>query len=181
MPWEERLLDLFDDLEQQAEGLALAARDVEVAEQSRAEYAAVDLASRLHASIGARVLLGLTGVGQVDGRLLRVGEGWCLLGAAPQEWIVRSAAITSARGISDRGLGVDARPVTARLGLASALRSVADMRSPAVLHRLDGSLTRGVPGRVGADFVEIRVGEEAGSAGYVELVPFAALSALRTA
>ena len=36
MRWEERLLDLFDDLEQQADGLALAERDALVAEQSRA-------------------------------------------------------------------------------------------------------------------------------------------------
>ena len=57
MRWEERLLDLFDDLEQQADGIALAERDALVAEQSRAEYAAVTLADRLHASVGTRLLL----------------------------------------------------------------------------------------------------------------------------
>src|SRR4051794_10210086 len=61
MRWEERLLDLFDDLEQQAEGLALIGRDAEVAELSRAEYAQVDLADRLHASEGRSVRFGVNG------------------------------------------------------------------------------------------------------------------------
>ena len=74
MRWEERLLDLFDDLEQQAEGLALAERDALVAEQSRSEYAAVALADRLHASVGTRLLLDVGGFGALDGRLVR-GRG----------------------------------------------------------------------------------------------------------
>ena len=55
MHWEERLLAVFDDLEQQAEGLALEARDAEVAELGRAEYAAVDVAARLHGAVASRL------------------------------------------------------------------------------------------------------------------------------
>ena len=78
MHWEERLLALFDDLEQQAEGLALSARDAEVAELGRAEYAQVDLASRLHGSVGRRVGLVVEGLGRLDAVLARVGAEWCL-------------------------------------------------------------------------------------------------------
>jgi hypothetical protein len=180
MRWDDRLTGhfdgLFDDLEQQAEGLALGARDAEVAEQRRWEYAQVDLASRLFSSVGARLLVSVTGVGAVDATLRRVGDGWCLLDAGRQEWIVPLAAVGSLRGLADRGVADRARPVTARLGLASALRGVAESRAEAVLHGLDGALLRGVLGRVGADFVEVRAGESGG----VEVVPFGALAAVRT-
>ena len=180
MRWDDRLnghVDgLLDDLEQQAEGLALGARDAEVAEQRRWEYAQVDLASRLFASVGARLLVSVAGVGTVDGTLRRAGDGWCLLDAGSQEWILRLAAVGSLRGLADRGVAAQARPVTARLALGSALRGVAGSRTDVVLHGLDGTLLGGVLGRVGADFVEVRVGE----AGAVEVVRFGALAAVRT-
>jgi hypothetical protein len=180
MLWEERLLDLFDDLEQQAEGLVLTGLDAEVAEQSRAEYAQVDLAARLHASVGRAVRVEVQGVGRVEARLVRVGEGWCLLADGAAEWLVRDAAIASVRGLSQHGRGVEARPVTARLGLASALRGVAEARSVVVAHHLDGSSERGVLGRVGADFVELRAGDDPRSPGETEVLPFGALAAVRT-
>jgi hypothetical protein len=179
MRWEERLLDLFDDLEQQAEGLALIGRDTEVAEQSRAEYARVDLAARLHASVGRSVRLDVRGLGGVEGRLARVGEGWCLLGDGAVEWLVRTAAVIAVRGVSQRGRAVDARPVTARLGLTSALRGVAETRSVVVVHSVDATSVRGVLGRVGEDFVELGVGEDRVTSGEVVLVPFSGLAALR--
>src|SRR4051795_5031890 len=111
MRWEERLLDLFDDLEQQAEGLALAGRDAEVAEQARAEYARVDLDARLHASLGAGLRLWVPGLGPLDARLLQVGDGWCLLVDERTEWLVRTAAVASVRGLSPHGRGLEARPV----------------------------------------------------------------------
>jgi hypothetical protein len=177
MRFDDRLDDLFDDLEQQAEGLALGERDAEVAEQRRWEYAQVDLASRLFGSVGGRLLVTVAGVGAVDGRLRRVGDGWCLLDAGAREWIVRLAAVGSLRGLGDRAVAPPGRSVTARLGVGSALRGVAETRADTVVHRTDGSLLRGVLGRVGADFVELRVGE----GGQVEVVPFGALAAVRTA
>jgi hypothetical protein len=177
MRWDERLGDLFDDLEQQAEALALADRDAEVAEQSRAEYAQVALAARVHASVGRRLLLVVTGVGALDGTLTRVGEGWLLLDDDRHEWIVATSAVASLQGLSDRALGPEVRPVTSRLGLSSALRGVADARADAVLHHRDGSLTRGPLARVGADFVEVRGGQEPRR--HTLTVPVLALAAVR--
>jgi hypothetical protein len=183
MRWEERLFDLFDDLEQQAEGLALIGRDAEVAELSRAEYAQVDLAARLHASVGRPVRLGVCGLGLVEARLAGVGEGWCLVANGQTEWLVRTAAIRSARGLSQRGRAAVARSVTARLGLTSTLRGVAETRAEVVVHHLDGTSQRGLLGRVGADFVELAVGNDPGGTpgpGDVEVVPFGMLAAVRT-
>lgn len=178
MAWEDRLADVIDDLEQQAEGLALAERDAEVAEQSRAEYAVVDLVGRLHASLGRRLLLSVTGVGPVDATVIRVGEGWCLVAAGGHEWLLRLSAVGTLRGLADRAVTAEARPVTARLGFGSALRRIQDVRAETVLHRLDGALARGRLGRVGADFCEVEVGEW--GSGVVEVVPFQALAAVRT-
>jgi hypothetical protein len=182
MRWDERLAGLLDDLEQQAEGLALADRDVEVAEALRAEYSQVDLASRVLASLDTPLRLTLSGVGAVDGVLRRAGDGWCLIETEPQrpqEWVVRLGAVTALRGLADRGLVASAGPLTARLGLGSALRGVAETRTETVVHRVDGSMLRGALGRVGGDFVEV-VG--AGDArGPVDVVPFDALAAVRSA
>jgi hypothetical protein len=178
MTWEERLLDLFDDLELQAEGLQLAERDALVLEQRRAEYAEVGLAVRLHGTVGAQVSVELDGVGLIHATLARVGAGWCLLRAEGRDWLVPLAAVRSWRGLADRGPSEAARPVTARLGLGSALRAVAEAHGEVLLHRADGSVTRGVLGRVGADFLELG-GDDAEPGGYVDVVPFAAVTALR--
>ena len=181
MRWEDGLLELFDDLEQQAEGLALAVRDADVAERSRAEYAQVDLASRLHASAGSPVQLGVVGVGQLDATLVRVGLDWCLVAVGQAEWVVRLAAITHARGLSPRAVSEPARPVVARLGLGSVLRRVAESRSAVFVHRLDGGVVHGQADRVGADFLEVSVGESpTGGNGCVEVVAFAHLAAVRS-
>lgn len=177
MRWEDRLLALFDDLEQQAEGLALAERDAEVAERGRAEYAQVDLAGRLQASVGTRLVLGVAGVGSLEGSLRRVGRDWCLVEAGSQEWLVRLSALSNVRGLSVRAVPEPARPVASRLGLGSALRRVAEDRREVVLHRADGTPMRGGVLRVGADFVEL-----AGSAGAtVDVVAFEHLAAVRRA
>src|SRR3954447_24992176 len=73
MGWDHSLEGLFDDLEQQAEGLALSDRDALVAEQRVAEYARVDLAARLHGSVGRHLACEVAGVGRVEGELSRVG------------------------------------------------------------------------------------------------------------
>ena len=177
MRWDDRLGDLFDDLEQQAEGLALAERDAEVAEQSRAEYARVDLAARLHASVGARLRVTVPGVGPLDGLLRRVGDDWCLLEVGEREWIIRTSAAGALRGVADRAVPEPLRPVTARLGWASAMRGAAAGRGDVVLHRWDGTRDRGALGRVGADFVEL-LGED--GAGQLAVVPLACLVAVRS-
>jgi hypothetical protein len=175
--WDDRLAGLFDDLEQQAEGLALADRDAEVAEAVRAEYSQVDLASRLRATLGSPMRMTVVGVGVVDGSLRRTGDGWCLLEGERSEWVVRLAAVTAVRGLADRRVETSARPLTARLGLGSVLRGLAETRVATVLHRSDGTLLPGLLGRVGADFVEVLGTED----GRLDVVPFWALAAVRSA
>ena len=152
MGWEEHLFALFDDLEQQAEALFDAERDLELADRSRAEYHHVSLASRLMASLDREVVLHLVGGGTVAGTLARVGTGWCLVRGA-QDWVVRTAAVLVVGGASERSVPEVAWPAVTRLGLGSALR------------------------RVGADFVEAGLGEDAGRG---VLVAFTALAAVQS-
>lgn len=175
MSWEEELFALFDDLEQQADGLYAAERDLELADRSRAEYHHVSLASRLMASVGGELVLDLVGVGMVAGTLERVGTGWCLLRGPAQDWVVRMEAIATVHGGSDRSVPEVAWSPLTKLGLGSALRRVAEAGERCVLHLLDGSRHEAVLRRVGADFVEARVGEDRGL-----LVAFAALAAVQS-
>ncbi len=186
--WEHRLCDLFDDLEQQAEGLHLLERDAEVADRSRAEYSQVTMAARLNGSVGERLVLRLLGVGRLEGTLMRVGSDWFLLNGAPwgQGWMVRTAAVVDASGLSERAVTEPARSVVSRLGLGSALRGVTESGSAVVLEHLDGNRQRGTPVRVGADFVEIGGGVDGesltrGTARTSRVLPFAALAAVREA
>jgi len=158
--WELRLLSLFDDLEQQAAALYEAERDVEVAERARAEYAGVTLAGRMMAARGAEVGLVVEGVGTITGRLQRVAAAWCLVGAAGQDWIVRSAAVVAVRGLPPQAVAEAAWPVTARLSLASALRRLADGGEECRVRLRDGAGYDARLGRVGADFVEAFTGDQ---------------------
>ena len=178
MSWEQRLLDLFEDLEQQAEGAALAARDAEVAELSRVEYAEVELASRWHASVGHHVeITGHHGL-VLRGRVARTGNGWCLVAevdqaGVDQEWLLALDHVVAARGLSPSAQPPSLRPVTGRLGLGSALRGVAEEQQPVMVVRSDGTRRRGRLLRVGKDFVELS-GE-----GGTEVTPFTAIVAVR--
>jgi hypothetical protein len=176
MGWERALLELFDDLEQQAEGLALAHRDADVAELARAEYAEVDLASRLHASVDHAVELQVRGAGPVRGRLERVGSGWCLLSATEAggaDTVVALPALLGARGLAAGARPEPLRGVAARLGIGSVVRRLAEEGGRVTVVRTDGERRGGVLARVGADFLELA--EE----GRLELVPFPAVALLR--
>jgi hypothetical protein len=177
MGWEEHLFALFDDLEQQAEALYDAERDVELADRSRAEYHRVSLASRLMASLDRVVVLELLGGGTVSGTLVRVGTGWCLVRGQAQDWVVRSAAVLVVSGASDRSVPEVAWPAVTRLGLGSALRRVAGSGERCVLQLVDGGRREAVLRRVGADFVEAEVGEDPQRG---VLVAFTALAAVQS-
>jgi len=176
--WENRLRDLFADLEQQAEGLHLSERDAEVSDRSRSEYSRVTMASRLHASMHRTCTMRLLGAGRLEGTLIRIGLNWCLVRAAPSgvEWIIRLDAILDIGGLSDRAVSEPARSVLGRLGLGSALRGVAESGAAVVFEHVDGTRQRGVIVRVGADFAEVRDASALGG-GYV--LPFAAMAAVR--
>ena len=179
--WERRLLDLFDDLEQQAEGAALVARDAEVAELARSEYSEVELADRWHASTGRHVELTAVGGLVLRGRVARVGAGWCLVVPEPgeaqgegQEWLVALSGLAAVRGLSAQAQPASLRPLTARLGLASALRGIAEDQERVTVIRTDGERRRGRVGRVGRDFLELLDDTDR-----LEVVPFSAVSAVR--
>ena len=176
MGWEEHLFALFDDLEQQAEALFDAEREVELADRSRAEYHHVSLASRLMAPLDREVVLDLLGGATVTGTLVRLGTGWCLVRGQAQDWVVRSAAVVAvsgARTVGARGGlagGHQARP---RVGPEPARR----VGERCVLQLVDGGRREAVLRRVGADFVEAEVGEDAQRG---VLVAFTALAAVQS-
>ena len=174
MGWEDELFALFDDLEDQASALFAAERDLEVADRSRAEYQQVTLASRLMASVGQRVSLDVLGVGAVSGILERVAGGWLLVSSGDHDWVVVLAAVTTVEGASERSVPELAWSPITRLGLASALRRMAEAGEPCLLHLRDGGRLEGVVRRVGADFCEL-----ATARGTV-LVAFSALAAAQS-
>jgi len=173
--WDDDLFALFDELEHRAEALYDAERIPELADRSRSEYAAVTLASRLMSSLGAEIDLDVLGVGQVRGELQRVAAQWCLLRGNGQDWVVPIAAVSVLRGASDRSVPEVAWSPLSRLGLASALRRIADSGQRCVVHLRDGAAHDVVLGRVGADFVEADTGR-AGTA----LVAFGAVAAVQS-
>lgn len=173
--WEEQLLRELDDLELQAEGLHLAERDATVAELSLSTYAEVELADRLHASVGLPVSLGLAGGVAVEGVVIRAGKDWLLMAQGRAEYVVPLHAVVRVRGASERSLPVEARSVLARLGLGSVLRQLAVDRGPLAVTTSDGTVLRGRVVRVGRDFLELE--PEVG--GGVELLGFDGLVLLR--
>lgn len=169
---DQRLAGFLDDLEQQAAGVWAADRELEIAERARAEYARVSLAARLMAAVGAPVDLVVGGIGAVGGRLARVADGWCLVESGGTEWVIRIPAILVVRGAPPRAIAAEAWPVTARLGIASAMRGLAGDRC--VVRLLDGTSLEGRIGRAGSDFVEVQP-----DAGAVALVAYEAMAAVR--
>jgi len=159
MTWEEQLFAYLDDLEQQAEGVFGIERDLEVAERAAAEYAAVTSASRLMASVDGEVALRVQGLGQVEGWLSRVAEGWCLVRSPAQSWVIRLDALLSIRGASSRSVPEEAWPVSAKLGFGSALRRLAESGEPCRIVLLDGTRYDARVARVGKDFVELVHGD----------------------
>jgi hypothetical protein len=166
---------VFDDLEQQAEGLHLAERDAEVADLTLAEYSRVSLASRLHASLGQGVRVRLLGGRVVSGRLARMGEDWLLVVDGASEWVVRHDGIATVSGLSPRAHSEDTWSVVDRLTLRSVLRRMAN--DTCLVHFGDDQRLEGRVGRVGRDFFELTVGE--GADRFVQAIPHAAVAALQ--
>ena len=176
MAWEEHLVDLFEDLEHQAQALADAERGPELADRSRAEYRGVTLASRLMASVGRDVVLRVEGVGRLEGRVQRVGAGWGLLsGSAGHDWLLALPALTRVAGASPRSVPEVAWPRVAGLGLGAALRRLAEEEQHCLVHLRDGDRLDGVLQRVGVDFAEVL-----DPAGRLTLVAFDALAAVQS-
>jgi len=151
---EERLFDVLEDLEAQAESAYDAERRVDLEDRSRAEYREVTLASRLLASVGLDLEVDVAGVGPVRGVLDRTGDGWVLVRAPAQDWVVRTPAVRRVVGASDRAVPEAAWSPLQRLGVSSVLRRLADGGARCLVHTRDGRRHEVVLTRVGADFVE---------------------------
>ncbi len=183
MRWEE----LFNDLETDAEGLALRDRDAEIAERTRAELAAIGVLDRLRAGVGDAVILQVLGVGRLEGRLRRLTPTWLLLDADGRHgWAVSVDALTGVEGLTSAAApGESARSVATRTTWSSAFRVLSRDRELVVVYRVDGTSVRGLPARVGRDFVEMwRLDEEtpgpppARAARRSTVVPFRAVAAV---
>lgn len=176
MGWEDELFALFDDLEEQAGALAASDRAAEIADRSRAEYQSVTLASRLMASMGSEVTLGGEGLAPITGIVERVADGWLLLSTGQHDWVVNLTAVTGVEGASVRAVPEVAWSPLAQLGLASALRRIAEAGERCLIHQRDGSRREGRLCRVGHDFCELVEGEDRRTV----LVPFSALAAAQS-
>lgn len=173
MAWERDLFAVLEDLEGQAQAAFEAEREAELADRVRAEYGSVTLSSRLMASVGTTLALDLPGVGRVEGRLRRVGEGWCQVGATGADWIVPLRHVLAVQGASERSVPEVAWSPVHRLGLRSAMRRLADAGVECQLYLSDGGRHEVRMVRVGADFVEAEPGS-----GDLMLVPYDAVVAV---
>jgi hypothetical protein len=156
--WERALLELFDELEVKAEGLAQESRDDDVADLARVEYAEVTLADRLHGAVGTPVVIHAAGDLTLTGRLERVGRGCAAVLSADHPrglQVVNADHVLSVVSTSQRAMFEPARGVTSRLGLASAIRHLAEEVHTITVRLSDGRRVVGDLRRVGADFVEL--------------------------
>ena len=178
--------DLFTDLDVEADGLAQRERDAEIAERTRIELAALTVLDRLAAGTGTQVRLDVLGVGRLTGRLLRTAPQWLMLDAGGRSgWVVAVAAVTGIEGLSAAAAPAAAplSATTTPAGWASIFRTLSRDRDVVSVLRLDGSVVRGMPVRVGRDFVEIWWRDEDAATGERAaprhtLVPYLALAAV---
>jgi hypothetical protein len=177
MSWEQALLDLFDDLETRAEGLAQEARDDDVADLARTQYAEVDLAARLHGAVGRTVALEATGAIRLRGRLQRVGRGCAAVMAQdgqPRLHLVNLTHVLTVTTTSTRASASELLPITSRLGLGSAVRHLVDEVDVVALGLCDGRRLVGEVVRVEADFLEVAAEAVRSGAG-TTMVPLSAV------
>jgi hypothetical protein len=154
-----RWSQFFADLESQADALATAELDSEVAERTRIEVAALPLADRLRAAEGRPVGVDCGAAGILHGRLARGGGDWLLLAdGSGRETVVALGAVLSVSGLprwSAAQVSAAESLVSSALGLRHALRALARDRAAVRLVRVDGTTLAGTVDRVGRDFLEL--------------------------
>jgi hypothetical protein len=181
--WEE----LFGDLEAQAEQLAAAELQAEVADRTRREVARLGLVDRLREATEQTLVVTVWGAGAVHGRLLDVGVDWLLLQEVGlREVLVPLDAVLGITGIGPRSAAPGTEgEVARRLELRWALRGLARDRAGVSVVLKDASTLSGTLDRVGADHVDVAEhapGEarRAGAVRQVRVVPVTALALLRS-
>lgn len=180
---------LFDDLETQMAAGARLDLDADVAERTRAEAAAVELADRLRGSLGLLIVVQLASGSTVEGTLSHAGSQALVLDEPLHQVLVPYAAAVRYRGLSRVAVPEPSR-VRQRLGLASALRGLARDRAALAVLLTGGSagetVLHGVIDRVGRDHLDLAVtgdGEDRRTANVrqVATIPFGALAGVRSA
>lgn len=173
---------LFADLEAAVEGAQRLEYEAEVAEQARAEYAAVRLADRLRAHAGRRIVCHLVDGQRLEGAVREVGPHWVILQGAQGQVLVPGPALAGVDGLG-RSAALPDGELARRLGLGVVLRGLAVRRVPVRLALHGGELAAGTVDRVGADHLDLAVHapDEAcrcAGATAVRLVPFGAVMSI---
>ena len=180
---------LFEDLETQMAASERLDLDAEIAERTRLEAAAVELADRLRGSLGLLIVVELASGSMFRGTLSHAGSQALVLDEPRHQVLVPYASAVRYLGLSRLAVPEPSR-VRQRLGLASALRGLArDRTGLAVLisgGSTGGSTLHGVIDRVGRDYLDLAVtgeGEDrrAANVRHLATIPFAALAGIRSA
>ena len=180
---------LFFDLETQVAASARLDLDAEIAERTRTEAAAVELADRLRGSLGLLVGVPLASGKMFEGILSHAGSQALVLDEPRHQVLVPYASAVRYLGLSRLAVAEQSR-VRQGLGLASALRGLARDRTGLGVLISGGSAgestLHGVIDRVGRDYFDLAVtgeGEERRAVNVRELatIPFAALAGIRSA
>ncbi len=176
---------LFEDLEAQLEAAERAELDSEVRDRARREASLLRAVDRLRPAVGAPLVVTVSGLGPVHGRLVDAGTGWLLLEQGGADVLVAWSAVLGVIGLTraTQTPGSEGE-VERRLDLAWSLRGLSRSRAGLQVTLIDGSVLDGTIDRVGADHLELAehaAGEvrRAGAVRQVRLVPFAALALLR--
>lgn len=180
---------LFDDLEAQLAASERLDLDAEIAERTRLESAAVELADRLRGSLGLLIVVELASGSTLRGTLSHAGSQALVLDEPTHQVLVPYASAVRYLGLS-RVAVPEPSTVRQRLGLASALRGLARDRAGLAVLISCGSAgettIHGVIDRVGRDYLDLAVtgeGEDRRAANVRQLatIPFAALAGIRSA
>lgn len=176
---------LFADLEAAVEEADRREYEAEVAEQARAEYAAVCLHDRLRAHVGRPVVCQLVDGQRLEGDVVDVGPQWLLVRVGHGQVLLPSTALAGVEGLTASVLLPEGE-VGRRIGLGVVLRGLAVRRVPVGLALHGGGLVTGTVDRVGADHLELAVHNadvprRSAAVVAIRLVPFAALMTVRLA
>jgi len=169
---------LFADLEAQLDESAAAALASEVAERTRAEWAAIRLRDRIAAHADRELTWFLADGEVITGGVADLGADWVLLRAGTRETLVPLASVSSVSGLPSSAVGQTG--LARRLALPVVLRGLARDRSPVRLYLAGGGVVTGTLDRVGADHVDVAVhpGDELRRTASVIEVRTVALAAL---
>ncbi|UKA48507.1 hypothetical protein LFT48_13745 [Arthrobacter sp. FW305-123] len=180
---------LFRDLEGQLANTRALEVESEITERARVESAGIEVADRLRGARGAEIKIVLIGGQTIRGRLNHVGSQWLILAEGARQWLLPYSSVLSYQGLGRVALKPESQ-IQQSLGIASALRALAQDRTEVVVHLKasagEGFGLQGVMDKVGRDFFDLAVvlhGEvrRAGNVTAVMTIPFSSLAALCSA